>query len=161
MATRMCIRQNQRTACKHSENRNHEQAVSDLQSENPPVSSISYKQLNASSGDFVIPKYRPAAKKDVFWKDLADPCRDRFLELSSFGLFQSQTVQDSYWSHGSQSGFWFIQFGKLLSGSCMGAWAFENLVIYLRRLALLKSKLVLQCLACVFIQNRSVGRNLL
>lgn len=89
--------------------------------------------------------------KDVFWKDLVAPCGDRFLELSSFGPFQSQTVQDPYCSHGCQSGFCFIQFGNLLSGSCMGAGAFENLVIYLRSSALLKGKLV----TAVFLQAYS------
>lgn len=72
--------------------RNTEQvAVADLQSENPLVSSVSYKKVNVSTGDFLIAKDGAAAMKDVFSGDLADPGRDRFLELRSFGPFQPQT----------------------------------------------------------------------
>lgn len=98
--------------------------------------------------------------KEMFWKDLVAPCRDRFLELSSFGPFQSQTLEDPYCSHGCQSGFCFIQFGNLLSGSCMGAGAFENLVIYLRCSALLKGKLVLQCFCKHIHTGQKCGENL-
>lgn len=33
-----------------------------------------------------MPKYGSAAMKNVFWKDLAAPCSDRFLGLSSFSV---------------------------------------------------------------------------